>query len=107
MVLLTPQAVKEVQRLIAEQSQPGLALRVGVKGGGCSGFSYAMGFDMEKREMDEVFEQEGIKILCDAKSHLYLDGMVIDYKTDLTEGGFRFINPNAKGSCGCGSSFNV
>jgi iron-sulfur cluster assembly protein len=107
MVTLTPQAIKEAKRLIAEQNNPNLALRVGVKGGGCSGFSYAMGFDAEKRTMDEVFEQDGIKILCDPKSHLYLDGITIDFKNDLTDGGFRFINPNAKGSCGCGSSFSV
>ena len=107
MVSLTSQAVKEVRRLIAEQNNPNLALRVGVKGGGCSGFTYAMGFDSEQREMDVVFEQEGVKILCDPKSHLYLDGMTIDFKSDLTDGGFRFINPNAKGSCGCGTSFSV
>ena len=107
MISLTPQAVKEAKRLMAEQNQPNLALRVGVKGGGCSGFSYAMGFDAEQREMDEVFEQDGIKVVCDPKSHLYLDGITIDFKNDLTEGGFRFINPNAKGSCGCGSSFSV
>lgn len=107
MILLTPQAVKEVRRLITEQNNPKLALRVGVKGGGCSGFTYAMGFDSEQREMDVVFEQEEIRILCDPKSHLYLDGITIDFKNDLTDGGFRFINPNAKGSCGCGSSFSV
>lgn len=107
MVTLTPQAIKEAKRLIAEQNNPNLALRVGVKGGGCSGFSYAMGFDAEKRPMDEVFEQDGVKIYCDAKSHLYLDGITVDFKSDLTDGGFRFINPNAKGSCGCGSSFSV
>ena len=107
MISLTPQAVKEARRLIAEQNQPNPALRVGVKGGGCSGFTYAMGFDSDQHEIDVVFEQEGIKILCDPKSHLYLDGITIDFKNDLIEGGFRFINPNAKGSCGCGSSFSV
>lgn len=107
MVTLTPQAIKEAKRLIAEQNNPNLALRVGVKGGCCSGFSYAMGFDAEKRLMDEVFEQDGVRIYCDPKSHLYLDGITIDFKNDLTDGGFRFINPNAKGSCGCGSSFSV
>ena len=107
MISLTPQAVKEIRRILTEQNNPKLALRVGVKGGGCSGFSYAMGFDSEQREMDAIFEQEGIKILCDPKSHLYPDGITVDFKNDLTDGGFRFINPNAKGSCGCGSSFSV
>ena len=107
MISLTPPAVKEIRRILTEQNNPKLALRVGVKGGGCSGFSYAMGFDSEQREMDAIFEQEGIKILCDPKSHLYLDGITVDFKNDLTDGGFRFINPNAKGSCGCGSSFSV
>ncbi len=107
MISLTAAAVKEIQRLLTEQNNPNLILRVGVKGGGCSGLTYAMGFDSQKKEMDQVFEQDGVKVLCDPKSLLYLEGMTIDFKSDLTDGGFRFINPNAKGSCGCGTSFSV
>lgn len=107
MISLTAAAVKEIQRLLQQQNDTNLALRVGVKGGGCSGLTYAMGFDSQKKEMDQVFEQDGVKIVCDPKSLLYLDGMTIDFRNDLTDGGFRFINPNAKGSCGCGTSFSV
>ena len=107
MISLTPTAAQEVKRLMANQKEPNLGLRIGVKGGGCSGFSYVLGIEEAVlKPYDQVIEQEGIKVLVDAKSHLYLDGMTIDFKNSLMGGGFEFQNPNAKKSCGCGSSFS-
>lgn len=108
MITLTPTATEEVKRLIAKEQKPNLALRLGVKGGGCSGFSYQMLVDeATPKTYDTAFEQDGIKILVDAKSHLYLDGMTVDFKSGLVGGGFEFNNPLAKKSCGCGTSFSV
>ena len=108
MITLTPQAIEEVKRLMTQQNQPNLALRVGVKGGGCSGLNYVMGLDAaEPKQFDQTFETEGLKVLVDTKSHLYLDGMTIDYVSSLQGGGFQFNNPNAKKSCGCGTSFSA
>ncbi len=109
MISVTPSAAEEVKRLIAKEQKPDLGLRIGVKGGGCSGFSYVLQLDeANPKQYDQVFEQHGVKILVDAKSHLYLDGTTIDYKTNgLLGGGFEFQNPNAKKSCGCGSSFSA
>jgi len=108
MITLTPTAVQEVKRLLQEEQKPNLALRVGVKGGGCSGFSYVMGLEEAvQKPYDTVLEQDGVKILVDAKSHLYLDGTTVDFKNGLVGGGFEFQNPLAKKSCGCGSSFGV
>ena len=106
MVNVTPQAAEEVKRLIEKQSEPEVSLRVAVKGGGCSGLSYALGFD-KKQEGDNVFETAGIKIFVDAKSNLYLDGTTLDFVDGLEGRGFKFINPNAQKSCGCGESFSV
>jgi len=108
MVTLTPSALQEVRRLMQQEQKPSVALRVGVKGGGCSGFTYQMGLDeASPKPYDEVFEQDGLKILVDAKSHLYLDGMTIDFKGSLLGGGFEFNNPLAKKTCGCGTSFSA
>ncbi|MBI4354373.1 MAG: iron-sulfur cluster assembly accessory protein [Candidatus Omnitrophica bacterium] len=108
MITLTPTAAEEVRRLMSKEQKPNLALRLGVKGGGCSGFSYQMLVDeATPKQYDSVFEQDGLKILVDAKSHLYLDGTTIDFKSGLVGGGFEFNNPLAKKSCGCGSSFSV
>jgi len=108
MITLTQSAAQEVKRLLEKEQKPNLGLRIGVKGGGCSGMSYMVALDdATPKQYDSVFEQEGIKVLVDAKSHLYLDGMTIDYKTNLMGGGFEFNNPNAKKSCGCGTSFNA
>ena len=108
MIGLTPTAAQEVKRLIEKESKPNMGLRVGVKGGGCSGFSYVLGLEeATPKQYDQVIEQDGVKILVDAKSHLYLDGTTIDFKNGLMGGGFEFVNPNAKKSCGCGSSFSA
>lgn len=108
MITLTPGATQEVKRLIEKEQKPNLGLRIGVKGGGCSGFSYVLSLDeATPKQYDSVFEQDGVKVLVDAKSHLYLDGMTIDFKNALMGGGFEFHNPLAKKSCGCGSSFSA
>ncbi|MBI2495661.1 MAG: iron-sulfur cluster assembly accessory protein [Candidatus Omnitrophica bacterium] len=108
MITLTPTAAQEVKRLVEKEQKPNVGLRVGIKGGGCSGMTYILSIDeATPKQYDTVFEQDGIKILIDAKSHLYLDGTTIDFKNSLMGGGFEFQNPLAKKSCGCGTSFSV
>lgn len=108
MITLTPSATQEVKRLVEKEQKPNLGLRVGVKGGGCSGMTYVLAIEeAAPQQYDTVFEQDGIKVLIDAKSHLYLDGTTIDFKNSLMGGGFEFQNPLAKKSCGCGTSFTV
>ena len=107
MILLTESAANMVKKYIADENNANLALRVGVKGGGCSGFEYNLAFDTNREEWDEMFESNGVKILVDTKSLLYLNGTTIDYLNAMTGGGFKFNNPNATGSCGCGTSFSV
>lgn len=108
MIILTEKAAGEVKRLIEEQKLPAEAgIRVGVRGGGCSGLSYSLNFDLEIRENDKVFNSQGVKILIDPKSFLYLAGTTLDYSDGLNGSGFTFNNPNATQSCGCGSSFSA
>jgi len=107
-IALTPKAVKMVQLTreeegIAETSN----LRVAVRGGGCSGFEYALDFEEEKREGDFVLEYDGLTVFIDAISARYLQGTTIDYVLGATGSGFKFNNPKATGSCGCGSSFSI
>jgi len=106
MVNLTETAQKEVARLLHENDLDDSFLRMGVKGGGCSGLSYTLGFDKETSDYDHIFKfDDNIKVAIDMKSMLYLKGTEIDFTTDLLGGGFKFNNPNARKSCGCGSSF--
>ena len=108
MIGLTERAAKEIRRIVADQNLgPATALRVGVKGGGCSGFSYTLGFDDQVAEVDQVTEVGDIRIVCDPKSFLYLYGTQIDFEDNLMGRGFKFGNPNAAESCGCGESFSV
>lgn len=107
MIQLTENAIKEVKRLIEAQNNPNLVLRMAVKGGGCSGLSYGLNLDTNVGEHDKVFEFDGVKVVCDMKSYLYLNGTVLEYTQDLLGGGFKFENPNAKSTCGCGTSFNA
>ncbi|MAE27846.1 MAG: iron-sulfur cluster assembly accessory protein [Planctomycetota bacterium] len=108
MITLTERAGQELRRIITEQEMPtGTALRVGVKGGGCSGFSYTLGFDDAVGEMDQVFEVDDVRVVCDPKSFLYLNGTEIDFEDDLMGRGFKFVNPNASKTCGCGESFTA
>ena len=107
-IILTERAAQEVQTLITQEKLPeGTYLRLGVKGGGCSGFSYALDLTETKSESDEEFDIHGIKVICDAKSYLYLNGTTLDFKDEIMGRGFTFTNPNASHSCGCGSSFSV
>ena len=107
-IALTERAVKEVRRILDEQDLPdGTALRVGVKGGGCSGFSYTLGFDDRIAPTDQVTEVDGVRMVCDPKSFLYLTGTAVDFEDNLMGRGFKFTNPNASKSCGCGESFSV
>lgn len=108
-VALTEKAAGEIKRVLSEQKLPeGTVLRIGVAGGGCSGFQYALGFDQDvDLSKDQVAEQHGIKVAVDKKSDLYLDGTTIDFHDGLDRRGFTFNNPNAVKSCGCGSSFSA
>src|SRR2546423_14287149 len=109
-IMLSEAAAKEIKHIIQEQGLPQeqTRLRVGVKGGGCSGFSYMLDLTEEaKGEADEEMEVHGVKILCDMKSYLYLNGTEIDFKDEVMARGFVFKNPNATSTCGCGSSFQA
>jgi len=110
-VLLSEAAATKIKGIISENQMPAdtTRLRVGVKGGGCSGFSYLLDLTEEPAgETDDEQESQGVKILCDAKSSIYLDGVEVDYKNEgLGREGFVFKNPNATSSCGCGSSFSA
>jgi len=108
-LLLTENAATEIKKVIAEQKMPeNIALRIGVAGGGCSGFQYKLGFDENVDEKtDTVREIHGIRVAVDKKSALYLDGTEIDFHSGIDRRGFVFNNPNAVKSCGCGSSFSA
>jgi iron-sulfur cluster assembly protein len=109
-VTLTERAAGEVKKIMQEQKTDGLVLRVGVTGGGCSGFSYALGFDETAKvdvEKDSRFDCHGVTVVVDKKSALYLDGTTVDFYEGLEKRGFTFDNPNAVKSCGCGSSFQA
>lgn len=116
MITLTEIAAREVKTIIEQQAEIAkengedvhpLYLRVGVKGGGCSGFSYTLDLTENKTDSDEQWEQHGIPVICDSKSQLYLEGTTVDFKDEIMGRGFVFTNPNATSSCGCGSSFSV
>jgi len=106
---LTETAAREINTIIKQQEldADNVRLRVGVKGGGCSGFSYLLDLTEQQRDTDEAFEEHGIRVVCDPKSYLYLNGTTIDFKDEVMGRGFVFNNPNATSSCGCGSSFTA
>jgi iron-sulfur cluster assembly protein len=108
-VTLTEKAAQEIGNIIDQQEldKDAVRLRLGVKGGGCSGFSYVLDLTETQKDSDEMFEQHGIKIICDPKSLLYLNGTTVDFKDELMGRGFVFNNPNASATCGCGSSFSA
>jgi iron-sulfur cluster assembly protein len=119
-IALTEKAAREVKHIIEQQRErmksegdngnplaESLYLRVGVKGGGCSGFNYTLDLTDQKTDEDEVYDHYGVEVICDAKSHLYLNGVSIDFRDEVMGRGFVFNNPNATSSCGCGSSFSV
>ncbi len=110
MITLTSKAVAKVKEIISKQEKPEdvKGLRVAVQGGGCSGFQYDLGFEKEESSPgDKVFEFDGLKVFVDQKSLLYLMGTQLDYTDDLAHPGFKFNNPNATGTCGCGESFHM
>ena len=104
---MTDNAVKQVKGLIEVQKLENVYLRMGVKGGGCSGLSYSLELDNEIGPHDKTFEIDGVQVVCDKKSYLYLNGITLDYVMQGLTGGFTFVNPNAKSSCGCGTSFSA
>lgn len=106
-VSLTESALKQVKELKqAQHLDDTVFLRMGVKGGGCSGMSYSLEFDSEITPHDREFNVDGVKVVCDKKSYIYLAGTTLDYVQQGLTGGFTFVNPNAKSSCGCGTSFS-
>lgn len=105
-ISLTPSAVAQVRYLMRKQGKENLCLRVGVKGGGCSGLSYVMNLEEAPREGDQLFEIDGLTVMIDKKSARFITGLLIDYTVkNLLEGGWKYSNPNAQRSCGCGTSF--
>jgi iron-sulfur cluster assembly protein len=106
-VELTPKAVEMAKKAIARRETPAEALRLGVRGGGCSGASYVIEFADKIRSRDQVFEFDGLKVVVDPKSMVYLRGTVLDYEVKLMQHGFKFVNPNEKKGCGCGESFAI
>ena len=106
MITVTQNAVAEAKRLLEKQNKPGLGLRVGVQGGGCSGLSYKLVFD-EEHQGDHIQELNGVKVFVDPKSDIYLENTTLDFVDGLEGRGFKFFNPQAKKTCGCGESFSV
>ena len=108
---MSDRAAIEMKRIVLEQGLGEVFLRVGVKGGGCSGFSYTVGFDDKKNELDQVsikeWQPNDIEVICDPKSFLYLNNTILDFSDGLMGRGFTFDNPNASKTCGCGESFSV
>jgi iron-sulfur cluster assembly protein len=104
MLTLTTTAIEKVKSILAERGEEA-GLRIAVVGGGCSGFQYQMSLDQQANADDQVIEQEGLKVFVDNRSLLYLNGTRVDYVDGLTGSGFKFENPNSRGSCGCGESF--
>ncbi|MDP5170997.1 MAG: iron-sulfur cluster assembly accessory protein [Bacteroidia bacterium] len=106
-VTFTPSAIAALKEIIVKENRPAdQPLRVGVEGGGCSGLTYLLDFD-EKGEFDEEFDIDGLKVVLDKRHSLYVYGMEVDFQAGLNDRGFTFKNPNAKESCGCGTSFSV
>jgi iron-sulfur cluster assembly accessory protein len=103
---LTPKAVEMVKDAMARENLSGYGIRVGVVGGGCSGFQYSMDFENAPKDGDSVYEHEGVKLFVDPMSSMYLQGVTVDYVVGLQGAGFKFVNPNARNTCGCGSSFS-
>ncbi len=107
MITVSEKAKSKAIELMSAENRPDSFIRVGVEGGGCSGLSYKMEFDNQIKEGDKVFEDKGVRIVCDRKSFLYLVGTELDFSDGLNGKGFQFHNPNATRTCGCGESFAV
>lgn len=108
MISVTENAAQQAQEIMQSNAIPTIGgLRIGVKAGGCSGLNYVLDIVEGPNPNDRVFEVKGLNVFCDPKSYLYLNGLQIDYESTMTGGGFKFENPNARRSCGCGTSFAV
>lgn len=107
MFTVTETAAKEIQTLISQYNNPSLGLRVRVLAGGCSGYSYDLAFDDQVQENDQIFESYGVKVMIDDRSYKVLEGTQLYYVDTMLGRGFTFSNPNAKSTCGCGTSFNA
>jgi iron-sulfur cluster assembly accessory protein len=105
-ITLTPKAVEMVKEAIQKEGLAGWGIRIGVVGGGCSGFQYSMDFEKEPKDGDIDLEQDGVRVFVDPMSSMYLQGVTVDYVIGLQGAGFKFNNPNARTTCGCGSSFS-
>lgn len=106
-ITVTNQAAAKVAQLLQERQRPSYGIRIGVKSGGCSGFSYIIEYADEQRPFEEMVDANGVKILIDPKAVMYLIGSEMDYAENDFKAGFVFVNPNEKAKCGCGKSFNV
>jgi len=106
-ITVTKAAVKRLKAVMYSDNKENHFLRMSVEGGGCSGMTYKMDFEQQKNEFDKIFESNGLNIVCDLKSWLYLKDIEIDYSDDLLNGGFKIKNPNAERTCGCGTSFSA
>jgi len=106
-VIVTERAVEQLKRLVAKDGRTEAFLRIGVKGGGCSGYEYVMRMDTVRKPIDLIAEFDGVTVVCDAKSAVFLRGATFDYTGNLIGGGFKFDNPNVAKSCGCGTSFTL
>ena len=106
-LVLTDQAVQQVKKLLARDKLEGHGLRISITDGGCSGLSYKLDFEKEQKASDQVLEFDGVRVYMDTNSVPYLKGTVIDFVSGLYGGGFKFSNPNATGTCGCGTSFSA
>lgn len=106
-VALTPKAVVKAKEALKKRGTPEAMLRLGVRGGGCSGFSYAIEFADAQGPRDQVFEFDGLRVVVDPKSLVFLNGTTLDYEVKLMQHGFKFVNPNEQTGCGCGESFGV
>jgi iron-sulfur cluster assembly protein len=106
-VRLTKKAIEMAKTALHKRGTPAASLRLGVRGGGCSGVSYAIEFSDKVRDRDHKFDFEGLQVVVDPKSLVYLRGAVLDYEIKLMQHGFRFLNPNEKSGCGCGESFQI
>ena len=106
-IFVTKNAVNKLKSVMKSDNKENYFLRMSVEGGGCSGMTYKMDFDKKRKEFDKVFKSNGLTVICDLKSWLYLKDVKIDYSDDLLNGGFKITNPNAERTCGCGTSFSA
>ena len=106
-IYVTKKAVKRLKAVMASEGKDDYYLRMSVDSGGCSGMNYKMDFDKNMKNFDKMFETNGLKVVCDLKSWLYLQDITIDYSDDMLNGGFKIENPNAERTCGCGTSFSA